>query len=275
MTFFDLERPEHAYMFAFIQADGHLTQGVGNKGRLAVELSARDAPILEEFQRLCPFNSSIRYRTRTTNFKADHTSVMWTVCAREFREELQALGLPVGRKSEIVAPPTVPFSGRDYLRGLIDADGSVGRTAQDLPFVGLTTKSDAIASFFTDYAEALSGSERRIFRRNSRDGIYNIVYTREEAVAIASDVYYTGCLSLPRKQSGAALAGSWRRPAAMKRVTRRSWTPEEDTILLGSPTLADAAKTLRRSASSCQVRRWRLLNLTADERSIGRRFPAP
>ncbi|MEU6971349.1 LAGLIDADG family homing endonuclease [Kitasatospora aureofaciens] len=146
MTFFDLERPEHAYMFAFLQADGHLTEQSRNRGRLSVELSARDAPILEEFERLCPFNSTISHRTRTTNFKEDHTSVMWTVCAREFREELQALGLPVGRKSEIIAPPRVPFSERDYLRGLIDADGSVGRTSQDLPFVSLTTKSDALRS---------------------------------------------------------------------------------------------------------------------------------
>ncbi|MFG2843298.1 LAGLIDADG family homing endonuclease [Kitasatospora sp. NPDC048296] len=275
MTFFDLERPEHAYMFAFLQADGHLTQESRNRGRLTVELSARDAPILERFQQLCPHNSTISYRTRTTNFKAEHTSATWTVYAREFREELQALGLPAGRKSEVVAPPSAPFSERDYLRGLIDADGSVGRTAQDLPFVSLTTQSDAIASFFISYAEELSGAERRIFHRNSRDGIYNVMYAREEAVVIANNLYYTRCLSLPRKQSGATRAGTWCRPADMKRVIRRSWTPEEDTILLRSPTLADAAKNLKRSTSSCQVRRWRLLNLTEDERKARGQFPAP
>ncbi|MFH8384946.1 hypothetical protein ACH4E7_29060 [Kitasatospora sp. NPDC018058] len=111
MTFFDLERPKHAYMFAFLQADGHLRQGPGNKGTLSVGLSARDAPILEEFQRLCPLHNSIRYRTRSTNFKAEHTSVVWTVSAREFREDVQALGLPAGRKSAIIAPPIIPFDG--------------------------------------------------------------------------------------------------------------------------------------------------------------------
>ncbi|MFI9330880.1 hypothetical protein ACIGZJ_25455 [Kitasatospora sp. NPDC052868] len=38
MTFFDLERPDHAYMFAFLQADGHLAQGTGNKGSGAASL---------------------------------------------------------------------------------------------------------------------------------------------------------------------------------------------------------------------------------------------
>lgn len=259
MTFFDLERPEHAYMFAFLQADGHLTQGVGNKGRLAVELSARDAPILEEFQRLCPFNSSIRYRTRTTNFKADHTSVMWTVCAREFREELQALGLPVGRKSEIVAPPTVPFSERDYLRGLIDADGSVGRTAQDLPFVSLTTKSDAMAVFTAGDAERLCGARRRL-NRNKRDSIYNVLFLNEAAVALAADLYYPGCLALPRKKASADRASSWVRPPTMGFAPpRRSWTPEEDEVILAAASMELAATRLDRTLKSCKIRHWRLV----------------
>ncbi|MEU6234934.1 LAGLIDADG family homing endonuclease [Kitasatospora sp. NPDC047058] len=258
MTFFDLERPDHAYLFAFLQADGHLTQGPGNKGRLTVELSARDAPILDEFQRLCPYNSRIRHRTRSTNFKADHTSAMWTVCAREFREELQALGLPAGRKSEIVAPPRVPFSERDYLRGLIDADGSVGRTSKGLPFVGLTTKSDAIAAFFTSYVEHLTGSGRRIFRRNNRDGIYNVVFTREEAAAVLKDLYHPGCLALPRKQAAALQAATWVRPAGMKKVTRRSWSKAEDDILMAAPSTRAAARQLGRTEQSCNLRRWRL-----------------
>ncbi|WP_395294112.1 hypothetical protein ACF9IK_11345 [Kitasatospora hibisci] len=127
-TFLDLERPDHAHLSAFLRADGHLTEQSRNRGRLTVGLPARAAPILEEFQRLCPYNGSIRHRTRDTHSKAEYTSAVWTVCARGFREELQALGLPAGRQSETVVPPTVPFSERDYARGLVDADGSVGRT---------------------------------------------------------------------------------------------------------------------------------------------------
>ncbi|MER6301125.1 LAGLIDADG family homing endonuclease [Kitasatospora sp. NPDC001539] len=259
MTFFDLERPEHAYMFAFLQADGHLAQGVGNKGRLTVELSARDAPILEEFQRLCPFYSSIRYRTRSTNFGAEHTSATSTVSAREFREELRELGLPVGRKSEVVAPPTVPFSQRDYLRGLIDADGSVGRTSQDLPFVSLTTKSDALAAFAVDYAERLCGARRKL-TRNKRDDIYNILFLNEAGVALAGDLYYPGCLALPRKLLGAGRARIWVRPPTMKFAPpRRSWTPEEDEVLRTAASMERASEQLSRTLKSCEIRRWRLV----------------
>ncbi|MFB7908171.1 LAGLIDADG family homing endonuclease [Kitasatospora sp. NPDC056076] len=257
MTFFDLERPEHAYMFAFLQADGHLWQGPGRKGQLSVELSARDAPILDEFQRLCPFYSSIRYRARSTNFKADHTSAVWTISAREFREEVQELGLPAGRKSEIIAPPAVPFSERDYLRGLIDADGSAGITTQGLPFVSLTTKSDAIAIFFMDYAERLTGAKRTA-RRNQRDAILNLLYSREEAVAILSNLYYPGSLSLPRKRAAAEQATTWIRPVDLQRRIKRSWNQAEDEILMAAPSIRAAARQLGRTEQSCNLRRWRL-----------------
>ncbi len=268
MNDFDLERPEHAYMFGFIQADGHLSQGPGRKGRLTVELSARDAPLLEKFQRICPYNSSISYRTRSTNFAAEHTSVAWTVCAREFRETLQALGLPSGRKSLNIAPPTVPYSERDYVRGIIDADGSVGRTAQDLPFVGFTTASEALVRYYCDYTERLTGRARTA-RRNTRDNIYNILLTREEAMTLAQELYYPGCLALPRKQAAADDVGDWVRPVGMKRMHRKEWTAEETELLLATPDHEEAARLLNRSVKSCQTRRWRLIG----PKKAGVRFP--
>jgi hypothetical protein len=51
----------------------------------------------------------------------------------EARQAFIDLGPPVGRKSQIVRPPALPFSEVDYLRGIIDADGSVGFTASGLP----------------------------------------------------------------------------------------------------------------------------------------------
>ncbi|MFC8364276.1 hypothetical protein ACFUIY_30910 [Streptomyces griseorubiginosus] len=131
----DLTVPEYAYMFGFLQADGHLYQGVGQKGRLSVELNSRDIDLLYRFKYLTLYNSSVTERTRTTNFAEHHTSAVWTLCSLEARTKLNNLGLPYGRKSRQIAPPTVVFSGRDYLRGLIDADRSVGRVDQGIPFI--------------------------------------------------------------------------------------------------------------------------------------------
>ncbi|MFD8812286.1 LAGLIDADG family homing endonuclease [Streptomyces sp. NPDC059627] len=171
----DLTVPEYAYMFGFLQTDGHLSQQSRQRGRLAVEISAKDIDLLREFQKLTPYNSSIAERTRSTNFAEAHTAAIWSLFSLEARTRINELGLPYGRKSKTIAPPTVEFSRRDHLRGLIDADGSVGFTGKGFPFVSLTTASSAIAAYLREYSKDVTGAERSL-KRNARDGVYNVLY---------------------------------------------------------------------------------------------------
>ena len=256
--FMDLEVPDYAYMFGFLQADGHLSKETGQKGRVTVELSARDVGILHEFQRLTPYHSNISGRTRSTNFAASHTSAIWTLCALEARTKLNELGLPYGPKSRTITPPRVPFSQRDYLRGVIDADGSVGFTAKGFPFVSLTTASAAIGAYLCFYAGRIAGVERSL-KRNARDGVFNILYTKEAAQKLGAHLYYPDCLSLDRKRTAAESLHTWTRPAGMRVAPdRRRWTPSEDRLLLALNNDAAAAEELGRTEKSCYVRLWRL-----------------
>ena len=254
----DLTVPEYAYMFGFLQADGHLQQGVGQKGKLSVEINVRDIDLLREFQKLTPYNSSITERTRSTNFAKAHHSATWTLCSLEARTKLNELGLPYGRKSKSITPPHVAFSHRDYLRGIIDADGSVGYTSKGLPFVSLTTASTEIGSYLCFYAGKITGVERAI-KRNTRDGIYNILYWTEAAQALSAHLYYPGCLSLNRKQAAANSLADWVRPADMRVAPdRRRWTAHEDQVLLELNNDSAAATALNRTEKSCYIRLWRL-----------------
>ncbi|MGW1321850.1 hypothetical protein ACWD64_04940 [Streptomyces antibioticus] len=200
--FMDLTVPEYAYMFGFLQADGHLRQGAGNKGRLSVEINVRDLDLLRAFQRLTPYNSSITERIRSTNFAERSHTAIWTLCSLEARTTINRLGLPYGRKSMTISPPECAFSRRDYPRGVVDADGSVGHTGQGWPFVSLTTASTALGSYLCFYAGKVTGAERGL-KRNARDGIYNVLYTKENAQKLAADLSYDGCLSLNRKKAAA------------------------------------------------------------------------
>ncbi len=150
------------------------------------------------------------------------------------------------------------FSRRDYLRGVIDADGSVGYTGQGLPFVSLTTASVAVGAYLCRYAKVVTGAARQI-GRNARDGIYNVVYTKEAAVELAGHLYYPGCLSLARKRTAAASLASWARPTTMSiRPPGRRWKPWEDRVLLALDDDAASASERDRSEASCAVRLWRL-----------------
>ena len=262
---FDLSIPDHAYLFGFLQGDSHHAAGSRQRGRVQTEIAQRDVELLREFQRIVPYPSSIRFRTRTTNFAADYTSATWTVHALEARTDLRKLGLPTGRKAAIIAPPTVAFSRPDYLRGLIDADGSIGFTAKGWPFVSIATTSEAIAAFFSAQVLQVTGATRKP-GRNVRDGAFNVMVTNDPAAEMAAFLYYDGCLALTRKATAAARIGEWRRPAGMRaRYTKRPWTPAEDAVILTRP-IREMAAQLGRTERSVNARRWRLRHANEGDR---------
>ncbi|MFD4522816.1 hypothetical protein ACFWP7_02525 [Streptomyces sp. NPDC058470] len=180
------------------------------------------------------------------------------MCALEARTRLNQLGLPYGRKSKTITPPCGEFSRRDYLRGVIDADGSIGHTSQGFPFISLTTASTAIGAYLCFYAGKITGAERSM-KRNARDGVYNILHTKEAAQELGTHLYYPDCLSLERKQTAADSLAAWIRPATMRMAPdRRRWTNSEDRVLLRLNNNAAAAKELGRTEKSCSVRLCRL-----------------
>ncbi|MET9787571.1 LAGLIDADG family homing endonuclease [Streptomyces canus] len=256
----DLTVPEYAYMFGFLQADGHLSQQSRQRGRLTVEINARDVDLLRRFQKLTPYNSSITERTRSTNFAETHTSATWSLFSLEARTRLNELGLPYGRKSKTIAPPRTEFSCRDYLRGLIDADGSVGYTGKGFPFVSLTTASGAIGMHLSEHAKEVTGAERTL-KRNARDGIYNLLYVGKAAQKLAVFLYYPGCLSLERKQTTAESIATWV-PSPHKKPgpERIVWTAEKDKVLLSTSTVDDACAELGHSRNACRARLTKLLD---------------
>jgi hypothetical protein len=252
----DLTKPFWSYVFAFFQADGHLRQGTRRRGRLSVEIQLRDKPMLEAIQKGISCNSSIYMRTRDTNYKKDYTSCCLNIYDLAFRQSLIALGLPTGRKSISIGLPSSDYLERDYWRGWVDADGSLGVTGQGWPFVGFCTKSNQIARGFRDYAFKITGRTRTL-KPNKRDQVYNLLYQKEEAQTLAREMYYEGALCLPRKMDSAIALQSWVRTGSPKRKPYYRWTPEEDTIALSFPAHV-AAEKLDRSEKGVLIRVWRL-----------------
>lgn len=267
MHWFDIEKPDFSYIFGFLQADGHLSS-VNSKGRVNVEINERDSDILESFQTLIPIKSTLRRRIRNTNFKNDSRSIIWECFDINFRSRLYELGLPVGKKSSLIAFPNVAFSEPDYLRGLIDGDGSIGITAGGWPFLSYITLSESMSVSFSLFLEKFL-ERKKLTSRNNRDGAYNISITREVAQKIISYLYYDGCLCLNRKRILSELIKRWERPDEYKRVTWlvKPWSLGEDIIVLNG-TNQEASKILSRSIQSIRIRRCRLLKGVANIKGI-------
>lgn len=258
---YDLTNPEHAYLLGFLLGDGTLSRGPGRKGKLSVELHIRDAAHLRRLQTLLP-GSRYTERCRTTNFsQGEYVTAILTCCRLDVREALVAVGMPEGRKDRVATPPSGPLSDRDFARGLVDADGSVGWTAQGLPFVSLVSGSQAIAQWWCGLIFERTGL-RRTCRPNARDGAANVMVTSEAAVSLSQWLYQPGDLALRRKADKAGELRTWTRPTGMAvRPKGRPWTPEEDALLAeGTLTHRDMATRLGRTPQAINLRAWRLRN---------------
>lgn len=252
----DLNEPAVAYMFGFLQADGHLYANSRNRGKLTLELKSQDRWILEQFARLVPFYSSIKQRTRTTNFKEHHSSVVWAVHNRSFRDALILNGVPTGKKSDKIAVPPGEYSQCDYYRGIIDADGSLGITGNGFPFVSIITASTSLAGSYNEFLREKLGCHKQV-RRNNRDNVFNITVFKEDAQALATLLYYDSCLALPRKQAKVPDLLNWQRPDGMTKKFCQGWCEAQDRFILNH-SITEAALHLGRTEQSIKMRLWRL-----------------
>jgi hypothetical protein len=121
------------------------------------------------------------------------------------------MGLPYGAKSKIVRqPPVNTISIIDYWRGIIDGDGSLGITRNNIPFLSLTTYSDQLAIDYEHFLFSFTGKRKKL-KRNRRDNIYNIMISREDAQLIVKTLYYNNCLCINRKKRSAKKIMKWKR----------------------------------------------------------------
>ncbi|WCS70045.1 hypothetical protein Goe27_01670 [Bacillus phage vB_BsuM-Goe27] len=254
---FDLTKPDFAYFYGFIQADGSLSEDTRNRGRLRIEVGYKDCSLLEKFKELLPYNSSIRVRERDTNFKEGYKSAILSVYSLGLREDLISLGMAYGKKSDSIAPMPGNCSINDYFRGIIDGDGSLGITAQGFPFVSLVTESDTLKDEYLAFLKTVTGKTKTA-RRNTRDNVYNITVYKEDAQELVKALNYQKGLCLDRKKKKAEEVLNWVRPAGMRKVTnQKPWTEEEDNYVL-THSVQEAAEHLGRTLSSIKNRKFRL-----------------
>jgi len=257
---------ETSYMIGFFQTDGNLYQQKNtkyDKGKASIEISEKDIDILEKLSNIIPYYSSIRKRNRDIIMKGKNynfNSVNLTICNKEFRKFLNENGVPYGKKSKIIKPPH-NIIREDYIRGLIDGDGSLGFIKNGNPFVTFVSESDDVIGYLLDYISDITGNEKKTMNRNNRDGIYNVMIKNEDAMVFCDNIYYNNCLSLDRKYKISQDIKKWKRPEGEFKVTwqRRRWTDGDDDFILNHD-IYESMEKLDRTEKSIKMRLIRLEN---------------
>ena len=254
-----LSKENLAYMIGLLQGDGHLSEDSRNRGKLRYEISVKDADIVEKLEWLLQsyVHTKISTRTRATNFSPSSTTVTLNVYDLMFRQQL-AQYVPVGKKSATITPFT-KLSASHYIRGLTDADGSIGLTAEYRCFWSLCTSSDAVAQYLFQAIEKVVGVKKQV-KRNKRDNVYNIILFDEDAQTFLSYIYTDAKLYIERKYDAYLKVMKWTRPKGRKpKIRRQIFSKEEDKIILDpSLPIGDKQQLLKRTRSSIETRLWRL-----------------
>ncbi len=198
--------------------------------------------------------------TRSTNFKDNYEHSCLTIRSKSLITTLTKLvGIPRGKKSNIITKPNIPFSEYDFVRGYLDADGAIGvENTNGQPFVTMVISSEEFKEYICDFLCRELGIIKRM-KRNTRDNVYNICIFNEHAQELVRKLYYSeDALFLNRKYEKVKEVLAWNRPEGIKRSpNKRLWTEEEDQVVL-SNTNENASALLNRSIKSIQLRRWRL-----------------
>ena len=172
MNIFNLENPNYSYFIGFAQTDGYLSKRKDriDLGRLSIEIKREDEPLLLKLNEVLGFPGKIHQRVRDTNFKKEYKSSSLDINKKEYILEINKY-VPFGRKSLSVEAHSVPYAVKDYIRGLIDADGSIGYTSKGIPFISFTTQSESLKNVYLEYLHNTFGI-KKLVKRNTRDAIY-------------------------------------------------------------------------------------------------------
>lgn len=244
-----------SYLYGLLLADGNISLSSRNRGRVSLEISVRDKDIVYKLSNIYK-DSLIRTRIRNTNFKSDYRSILFNNHHRYFRDELIAMGFPVGVKHDIANVPIVDYSKRDFWRGYIDGDGSLGFTNKGVPFVSLTISSEKIKDEYEKLLINKFDIHKKI-NRNKRDNIYNISVMNEDAQKLCKYLYSDDDdLYIDRKLSLAKSILGWERTVPA-RPNRAWWDLEQDEFILNN-SIEASMKKLKRTESSIKNRLFRL-----------------
>lgn len=189
------ESPEKYYFLGFIAADGHVSDKA-----VHFELNVKDKYMVEKLRDyICPEKPV--YNHEKTN------SVALSITHRGKSSELKKyFSMISNRKTEEIRFPEVPDEYlRDFIRGIIDGDGSIDTTKGyrgDKVYIGARLRilgNEIFLKELNEKTKLLYKHNTNAVSRKGKENIYVVTYNFKTARELLKIIYYDGCLCLKRK----------------------------------------------------------------------------
>lgn len=177
---------EHSYWLGLLHADGHATCG-----SVALGLKSTDSYLVEQFARFCHYSGKIQVRKAKTvlhnngkhyNHSEFHTCRIGSIL---LAKSLMEKGIRTGDKTVW----DVPCGVEDYIRGMFDGNGSIGRNKDGqwrMAYYGRLETCQFIEKFLSSRGVNVKPPipDRNIYR------LYILAGQKTENIKLATSILY-------------------------------------------------------------------------------------
>lgn len=189
------ESPEKYYFLGFIAADGALTNG-----GIVFELNKRDGYMVKKLNDyICP-EKEVKFREKTNSCRATFYNLEMTKKLKKYFSMIS------NRKTEEIRFPEVPDEYlRDFIRGVIDGDGTIDTTKGykgNKIYIGARLRilgNEIFLKELNEKTKLLYPHNTNAVNRKGKENIHIITYNFKTARELLKIIYYDGCLCLKRK----------------------------------------------------------------------------
>lgn len=187
--FHELDSPDKVYWFGFLVGDGSI--GVYDRSyRMSITIKGEDHAHIETISNVIGYDSN-RVKSRPDG------CYDLQIVSKELFNDLNKHGI-TPRKAHTVTDDIIPPSYQwDFIRGLIDSDGSIHFNQKEL---------NCILSIYGNYpllngVKSIINSNGSLIENKSRSGRADVLSYggRWHVQHILDNIYYDGCICLPRK----------------------------------------------------------------------------
>jgi hypothetical protein len=183
-----------AYWVGFLLGDGCVYRQDGQPRGLKVQLHSRDREHLEKLKRY--LHTDIPIRTVPPNDRTSDEAVYLKVSRIAIAERLIEQGINPNKSLSATVPNGLEWD-RDFWRGLLDADGTIG-LVENKPYLALYGTYDVCESFIA-YVKKVFGesfTKRKPYKNRT---IYKAAFSKRAARRILKHLYQEDDMVLDRK----------------------------------------------------------------------------
>lgn len=182
-----IDTPDKAYWLGVIFSDGYITESNAYTKYMGISVHIKDKEWLEKMKNALNYNGDVNTYVQTQGYAVGTEYARLLIGSNQLVEDLKSYGITTNKSHEELHIPDIEYKD-DFIRGLIDGDGSLRKSAPDVRLCGSK-------SLLIDVGEYL-GYDYSLYQDKS---IWDLAFNRSTSRALEKRLYQNASTYLQRK----------------------------------------------------------------------------